>query len=114
MDTDSYHKLCDKPKVFSREELEKTSIALSKVVSAERKLITAALKSEVIKKPELHQGGKETDYILVNIKDADADEIIEELGTLEAQAISPEGRTTPLAFEYASLVDRWLKYVNSL
>jgi len=114
MESGSYRKLCSSPEAFTRLELEHTLAALNRTDSAKKMLIEEALKAKAIEKPELHTGGKETDYIPVNICAEDADEIIEELGNLEAQAVSPEGHTTPLASHYAAILDRWLNYVETL
>ena len=114
VDTDSYHKLCSASGAFSREELEQTLTVLDKAGSEKKILISEALKFEAIEKPELHSGGNETDFILICIQAEDADGIIEELGNMEVQAVSPEGNTTPLASRYGALLDRWLNYVESL
>lgn len=114
VDTDRYHNLCNAPDSFSRSELEKTLLALENGGSTKAKLVYEALQSKPIEKPKLHKGGPETDYIKVNIGVEDAEKIIEELGTLEAGAVSLEGNTTPLASHYASLLDRWFNYVQSI
>ncbi len=114
MKSGSYKRLCSSPDAFTRLELEHTLVALNKTDSAKKMLIEEALQAKAIKKPESHTGGKETDYIPVNIGAGDAHEIIEELGTLEAEAVSPEGQATPLASHYADLLDRWLHYSESL
>jgi len=106
MESTDYHKLCNSPEAFSRHELEQTLVALEKTDSNKKLLIAKALEAKAIEKPELHTGGKETDYILVSISSEEADEIIEALGNLEVQAVSPEGHTTALASHYAGLLDR--------
>lgn len=65
-----------------------------------------------IEKPKKHRDEQECDYFKVAILELDAEEIIKELGALEAQFVSPEGHTTALASHYASLLDRWLRYVG--
>ncbi len=113
MDDRTYHEICDSPSAFSRHELEQTLAALEKAESNLKVLVGDILKSKPIEKPTLHQGGKEEDYFLVRLAIDDAAEIVEELGGLEAQAVSPEGETTSQASQYASLLDRWFNYFES-
>ncbi|WP_036253685.1 hypothetical protein [Methylobacter sp. BBA5.1] len=114
METRAYHEICSKPSSFSRQEIEQTLAALEKVESNKMGLISDTLKSKPAEKPAQHRGSKETDYFLVQITIEDAEKIVEALGTLEAQSVSPEGHTTREASYYASLLDRWLNYVESL
>ena len=114
MDTESYKKKCKLPEAFSRYELKQTLCALEKVKSDKKDLVLEALQSKAIEKPDSHEGGQDTDYLLVNIKITDAEIIVEALGDLEVSSVSLEGYTTPLASQYASLLDRWLHYVESL
>ena len=114
METKKYQTICNNSSSFSRLELEQTLDALEKAKSNIISLVDGVLKSKPIEKPSKHQGGKETDYYHVHIAINDAEVIVEELGTLEAQAVSPEGNTTPEASYYASLLDRWLSYVESM
>ena len=114
MDANSYQVLCSKPNAFARHELQQTLDALLMKKSKNTDLLKAVLASSPLEKPPLHKGGKETDYFLVCVAANDAVEIIENLGDLEARAVSPDGYTTPEASRYASLVDRWLSYVESI
>lgn len=112
MDSAEYHKQCSSPSSFHRKELEDTYEAMKKAQSEKAKTIANALASKPIEKPKQHSGGQENDYFYVAIPEHDAEIIIEELGTLEAQSVSPEGHTTALASHYASLLDRWLRFVG--
>ncbi|NVJ61954.1 MAG: hypothetical protein HWE27_16300 [Gammaproteobacteria bacterium] len=114
METNTYHEICAKPSSFSRRELEQTLMALEKIESKKFGLVSDFLKSKPVEKPALHRGGKQTDYFIVQISTKEAEEIVEELGTLEAQAVTLEGHSTPDALHYASLLDRWFNYVESL
>jgi len=114
METKAYHEICNKPSSFSRQELEQTLTALEKAGSNKKVLVSGVLKSKPVEKPDLHQGGNEADYFLIQIAIKDAEEIAAELGTLEVQAVSTEGHTTPEATHYASLLDKWFNYVESL
>ena len=112
MDSAEYHKQCSSPASFRRKELEDTYEALKVAQSEKAKIIANALESSPIEKPRQHSGGQENDYFNVAVPELDAEAIIEVLGDLEAQSVSEEGHTTPLASHYASLLDRWLRYVG--
>ena len=114
MDTNTYHEICAQPTSFSRYVLEETLAALTKAESSKIVLVNNVLKTKSIEKPTHHEGGKETDYFFVQMAIEDAEEIVEELGTLEAGVVSPEGHTTHQASHYASLLDKWFNYVESL
>lgn len=114
MDADSYHKICNEPSSFTRSELEQTYRALESDNSPKTSLLLNALQSEPLQKPLKHQAGKDSDYFSVQISAKDAEEIIEVLGDLEAGAVGSYGETTALASSYASLLDRWFIYVESL
>lgn len=114
MDTNTYHEISTHPASFSRYELEQTLAALTKAESSKIVLVGNILKSKSIEKPTHHEGDEKTDYFLVQVAIEDAEEIVEELGTLESEAVSPEGHTTHQASHYASLLDKWFNYVESL
>ena len=112
MDSTAYHEQCSSPASFSRKQLENTLEALQQAKSEKEELISAVLGSSPIEKPKQHIGGPETDYFEVSMSEFSAELIIEVLGTLEVQNVSPEGLTTPLASHYAGLLDRWIRYVG--
>ncbi|MGV6827007.1 MAG: hypothetical protein ACWA5Q_08515 [bacterium] len=112
MDSAGYHKQCSSPASFSRKQLEDTHKALQQAKSKKQKVISAVLETNPIEKPKQHRGGRETDYFEVTVSKSDAETIIQELGTLEAQYVSEEGLATPMTYHYASLLDRWLRYVG--
>ena len=114
MEAETYHQICNKPGCFTRSELEQTYRALTCENSSKTRLILDALQSEPLEKPAKHQAGEDSDYFFVKISAKDAEEIIEVLGTLEAGAVGAAGETTAVASSFASLLDRWFVYVESL
>jgi len=65
-----------------------------------------------VSKPLLHNGDKHTDYFLVTLNVAEAEQIIEYLLDAEAGAVGHDGETTPQASHFGSLVDAWTQYVK--
>lgn len=113
MEPERYRELCAGPKAFSRGELEETLAALKAAGSSGQEAVLEALKSDPIEKPELHRGGKETDYFEVDVGAGDVTRILSSLGELEARSVDADGDTTPMASRYASLLDRWARYADS-
>jgi len=114
VNSSQYHKLCESPQAFVRGNLKETLSALKKVNSSKIIIINQALSLPPITKPKLHQGGADTDYFKINIKAKDADEIIDELGNLVAESFDINDEPTSLTYNYESLIDKWLNYVESL
>lgn len=114
MDNKDYKIISTSEDTFYRSELESTLTALK--VSGNNTLIRVIekiLEKPSVEKPAQHSGGPETDLFTVDIPWETAEEIKEILGDLEVGAVGGSGETTPLASHYASLLDRWHKYIES-
>jgi len=112
VDVEEYKSICDRPDAFERGVLE----------ASERELLSRHLPSALrlqeilsgapVLKPLLHNGGKHTDYFLVTLDIAEAEQIVEYLVDAEAEAVGLDGETTPQASHFGSLVDLWTRYVD--
>ncbi len=111
MDTETYKSMCSRRDTFSRGALEQTLAVLKSVCSCKAVCIEETLAMPPIEKPERHVGGK-TDFFIVRVSIETADAIIQELGTLEANAVIQDGQTTNLANQYGALLDLWLSYTD--
>ena len=63
-------------------------------------------------KPELHTAGEDTDYFIVKLDAAEAEQIVEYLLDAEVGGVGLNGETTPEASHASGLVDAWVRYVD--
>jgi hypothetical protein len=94
---DEYKKLCDRPNVFSRRDLETTGKILREKNHPVGLAFSEILQTSPLSKPEKHKGDKSTDYFLIDLEESDAAAIVDHLLEKEADSIEENGETTPLA-----------------
>ena len=112
MDAEEYKSICNRADSFERGVLEASERELLSRHSSSASRLQEILRSEPITKPLLHNGGKHTDYFLVVLDVAEAEQIADCLVDAEVDAIGDDGETTPQASCFASLADAWMRYVD--
>jgi hypothetical protein len=111
MNAAEYKMACQQPATFSRFIIEETARLLTTDSKLKARL-EAISTQEPIQKPTLHNGERNADYFPVNLSQAEAAEIIDILLSAEAEAVSPDGETTPYASFIVRLVDVWSAYLD--
>ena len=112
MDVAEYKTICNQPNALKRFVIEASEQVLrlrNPVLALSLKNI---LKSTPISKPVLHNGSEDTDYFLVTLDVAKAEQIMEYLVDAEVNAVGKDGKTTRQASYFGSLVDAWLRYID--
>jgi len=112
MDAKAYKLFCQRPDVFAWSDLEDTLKALAGSKPAAAARLAGTQWSTPVPKPMKHRG--DYDRFQVFLSADDVDDIIDTCSTLEVDAVSPEGETTPAASHYGRLVDLWYSYLNWL
>ena len=112
MNTEEYSSLCKQRDAFSKGSLDATRYALKGTHAPSFERLTEILDGNPVEKPELHTGDKYTDYFKVELNTAQAEQIVEHLIDLEAEAVGPDGETTSKASMYSDLVNAWVNYVE--
>ena len=112
MDVEEYKSICNRPDAFERGVLEASERELLSRHSPSALRLQEILRSAPVSKPLLHNGNKHTDYFLVRLNVAEAEQIVEYLVDAEADAVGRDGETTPQASHFGSLVDAWVQYVD--
>ena len=112
MDVEEYKSICNRPDAFERGILESSERELRSRHLPSALRLQEILKSSSVSKPLLHNGDKHTDYFLVTLNVAEAEQIVEYLVDAEADAVGEDGETTPQASRFGSLVDAWVRYVD--
>ena len=112
MNAEEYKSICNRPDVFERGVLEASERALSQKHPPSALRLREIFSVAPIPKPLLHRGGSHTDYFLVELNVAEAEQIVEYLVDAETGAVRSDGETTPQASRFGSLVDAWESYVN--
>jgi len=107
MEAGEYKKVTASPDVFSGAALEATVRCLRAIGSPFADEV-AMVKRTPIPNPPLHHGGY--DFFRLGLPLGFVSELIGELLSAEADAVSPEGATTPQASHRADLVDLWGNY----
>ena len=108
MDAREYKQVTSQPDVFSRADLDATLTVLRDELL--RDSLGEALTASPIPKPPLHEGAPESDCFRLALPPGTAEEILDELGRLDASAVSANGHTTPEASRIGDLVDFWSRY----
>jgi hypothetical protein len=112
VNAEEYKFICNRPDAFQRNVLEASERELLLSHPALALRLREILNSAPIPKPSLHNGDKHTDYFLVNLNVAEAEQIAEHLGDAEVGAVGRNGETTPQASLFGSLVDAWIRYID--
>ena len=112
MDANEYKVICSRPDAFHRGVLEATRQMLSPLHPPSASRLREVLDGTPISKPALHAGGEDTEYFIVKLDVAEAEQIIEYLLDAEAGAVGLNGETTPGASHASGLVDAWVRYVD--
>jgi hypothetical protein len=63
----SYKAACSRPNVLPRPVVEQTATALGKAARAESVLVRTQLWSPILEKPPLHEGGTDTDRLVLGL-----------------------------------------------
>ena len=114
MTPEDYRNSISSPDVFRRSELEESVRILQGTRRRHVDLLVKVLAEPPMPKPSKHQGGPDTDHFRVAIPQGTVSEMLDELLSAEAEAVAPNGSTTPLASRRAALVDRWHEYLRWL
>ncbi len=114
MNFEEYKNITNRPDAFQRNIIEASKRELVSMHPPSASLLQGILKGEPISKPNLHNGNKDTDYFVVKLNIAEAEQIVEYLLDAEANAVGRNGKTTPQASHFASLVDAWVQYIDFL
>ena len=77
-----------------------------------RASLSRILSQQAIKKPQLHQGGEDSDYFRVDLGESDVNEIIDVMLAAEADAVDTNGETTGRASLLSGAVDEWATYLE--
>lgn len=112
MDVEEYKSICNRPNAFERGVLEASERELLSRHSSSALRLQEILRRAPVSKPLLHNGGKDTDYFLVTLNVAEAEQIVEHLVDAEADTVGRDGETTPQANRFGSLVDAWVRYID--
>jgi hypothetical protein len=113
MNAAEYKKATRVPDVFGAIDLEVTIQCLRATGSSLAERLACTTRT-LIPKPSLHSCGPETNFVRIALPLAFVREIVSELLSAEAGAVSPKGETTPEASYLGSLVDRWGRYQHWL
>lgn len=112
MDAEEYKSICNRPDAFERGVLETSERELLSRHSPSALRLQEILRGAPVSKPLLHNADKHTDYFLVKLNLAEAEQIVEYLVDAEADAVGRDGETTLQASRFGSLVDAWARYVD--
>jgi hypothetical protein len=112
MDVNEYKLICSRPDAFDRGILEATAQELSSSHPPSASRLREALEGAPIPKPELHTGGGDTDYFIVKLDTAEAEQIVEYLLDAEAEAVGWRGETTREASRISGLIASWVRYID--
>lgn len=112
MNAEEYKSICNRPDVFERGVLEASERELLSRHPPSALRLQEILSGEPVPKPLLHNGSKHTDYFLVKLNVAEAEQIADYFVDAEADAVGRDGETTPQASHFASLADAWMRYIN--
>ena len=106
MDDREYRRLCSQPDVTARGDLRATAVRLTDRRPDLAAEVQRLLAGSPVPRPSEHEGSRETDYLWLDISDETIEEIVDELGTLEADLVETGAphRTVSVA---AELLDRW-------
>jgi hypothetical protein len=104
-----YKALTSRPNAFLRDELDDTVRVLT-TIDVRLAGLVDALPRIPIPKPPQHRGGPSTDFLSIDARPSLVAEIVQQLLTAEAEAVSADGESTPEASWRAALVDRWTRY----
>ena len=113
MEHNEYRHLCERPDAFSRHELTLTLRVLDQAHNPAADRIREILERMPIKKPTKHAGGNDTDHFLVSLGSEEANNILDCVRDGEVDALGEGYSATGLASAYASLADKWFRYVES-
>jgi hypothetical protein len=104
--------MCSGPDAFGREVLEATAQVLSSLHPPSVLRVLEAFEGVPISKPELHTGGEDTDYFIVKLDVAEAEQIVEYLLDAEADAVGGRDETTRAASHISGLIAAWVRYID--
>lgn len=107
MTSAQYKAVCARPDVMIRLVVKETARLLSSQPAIQTKL-QKILAGEPISKPALHTQEPNSDRFLVDLSKAEADEIVSNLLSIEAEVVTLY--QTP--FFVASYVDAWTRYAD--
>jgi len=107
MTTEEYKKICSQQNAIGRLAIYETLRALQGEDASVIAELEGILEKPPIEKPPKHEGGPDTDFFLIDVKQETLEKIVETLGDREADAVGIDGKTTPEASRFATLLDIW-------
>ena len=107
MTTEEYKIICSKPNAIGRDTIYETLRAIQGEDASLIAELEGILEKPPIEKPSKHEGGPNTDFFLIDLKQETLEKIVETLFDREAGAVGIDGETTPAASRFAMLVDTW-------
>ena len=112
VNVEEYKIICKRPDAFQRSVLEASERELLSRHPPSALRLQEILRGAPISKPGLHNNDKDTDYFLVTLNVAEAEQIMEYLIDAETDSVGRFGETTQQSSRFASLVDAWVRYID--
>jgi hypothetical protein len=106
MDENEYRRLCSQPDVMRRSDIRATISRLQPSCPDLATQLAAVLSSPPVPKPVEHTGGPDTDFLWLDLAEEDIEEIMIELGNLEASLATDDAPSQQLS-DAGTLLDRW-------
>jgi hypothetical protein len=106
MDENEYRRLCSQPDVMRRSDVRATISRLQHRNPDLAARLARLLSSPPVPKPIEHSGGADTEFLWLDLAEADIDEIVTELVDFEASLTVDEAPTQQLS-EASALLDLW-------
>jgi hypothetical protein len=106
MDEREYRRICSQPDVMRRSDLRATLHRLQGVRPDLTHELHALLRASPVPKPAHHDGGRDTEFLWLDLAPEVIQEIVDELAALEASLVA-EGQGSGRLEAAATLLDRW-------
>ena len=111
MEAEEYKSICAQPDVFQRTVIESTARALKEHHQLAQQLLEI-VNGTPVAKPGLHDKNNDFDFFRIKLDVGQAEQIEDYLLSAEADAVGEDGETTSAASHFASLADRWRRYID--
>ena len=106
MDEQEYKRICRQPDVMRRADLRATLRRLQDVRPDLAHELHAVLRASPVPQPVHHDGGRDTEFLWLDLAPKVIEEIVDELAALEADLVT-EAQGSGVLEAAATLLDRW-------